>query len=474
MGLFVAQLDPFINIWDERFHALVAKNLLVDPLRPVLIPSPLFGVPNYAWNYCEIWLHKQPLFLWQIALSIKLFGLNEMAIRIPSVLMHALLVICIYRVGRLLSNYRVGYYAALFFTCAYFPLEFLTGFYATDHNDNAFLFYSFVSLWSLIEYYQSKKSYFIFLIALTAGGAVLCKWLTGLLVYGVWLLTILFSEKKTNYKNELQKFLSSLVLCLLIFLPWQFFTLINYPIEFQYTMSFNAKHIFEALEGHGGNSFFYYEALYEQFGEGLLIPPFILLCFVFMLTRIKNIKHKYILLVPVVATSIFFTIVKTKMLGYTFLNLPIFILGFAFLFDLIVEKIAKSIPSKFQINKLVIIPLLISVTMLFFNSDKLNKHHSNREYGRFVSRFYYIKEKQLYLNIKNSFGSKKCLLFNCSIFPASEILATFYTDYPSFSYILSNEQIKLAKDLEYNLIAIDNGKLPKHIIDDLKIVKVRL
>ena len=28
---FAALLDPFLNIWDERFHALVAKNMMNHP-----------------------------------------------------------------------------------------------------------------------------------------------------------------------------------------------------------------------------------------------------------------------------------------------------------------------------------------------------------------------------------------------------------------------------------------------------------
>ncbi len=33
---FMAMLDPFLNSWDEQFHALVAKNLLSHPFSPTL------------------------------------------------------------------------------------------------------------------------------------------------------------------------------------------------------------------------------------------------------------------------------------------------------------------------------------------------------------------------------------------------------------------------------------------------------
>ena len=37
---FAALLDPFLNIWDERFHALVGKNLMKHPLMPTLYDDP--------------------------------------------------------------------------------------------------------------------------------------------------------------------------------------------------------------------------------------------------------------------------------------------------------------------------------------------------------------------------------------------------------------------------------------------------
>jgi len=66
---FAALLDPFLNIWDERFHALVAKNLIDHPLMPTLYDDPVVDMLYDRWDRWHIWLHKQPLFLWQIALS---------------------------------------------------------------------------------------------------------------------------------------------------------------------------------------------------------------------------------------------------------------------------------------------------------------------------------------------------------------------------------------------------------------------
>src|SRR5687768_6910766 len=68
LRVFMAQLDPFLNLWDERYHALVAKNMMLEPFKPMLYANPVLPYSFDSWTNNHIWLHKQPLFLWQIAL----------------------------------------------------------------------------------------------------------------------------------------------------------------------------------------------------------------------------------------------------------------------------------------------------------------------------------------------------------------------------------------------------------------------
>ena len=112
---FSAILDPFLNNWDEQFHALVAKNFISHPLTPTLFNNTLIPYDYTNWTGNHVWLHKQPLFLWQIALSLKLFGINEFAVRIPSVIMMSIIPLLIYRIGKISINDRVGFYGAILF-----------------------------------------------------------------------------------------------------------------------------------------------------------------------------------------------------------------------------------------------------------------------------------------------------------------------------------------------------------------------
>lgn len=155
---FAGLLDPFLNLWDERFHALVAKNLVKHPLTPTLYSDPIVNIAYDQWDKAHFWLHKPPLFLWQIALSFKLFGYNELALRLPSIVMSSLLVVISFRIGKLLINDKVGYYSAFLTATSFYIIQLVSGQEGMDHNDMAFTFYVSASVWSWVEYSRSKKS----------------------------------------------------------------------------------------------------------------------------------------------------------------------------------------------------------------------------------------------------------------------------------------------------------------------------
>jgi 4-amino-4-deoxy-L-arabinose transferase len=58
-------------------------------------------------------------------------------------------------------------------TLAYYPLELVAGRYSTDHNDLSFLFYVTASIWAWFEYQHTQNKYYLVLIGLFSGCAVL-------------------------------------------------------------------------------------------------------------------------------------------------------------------------------------------------------------------------------------------------------------------------------------------------------------
>src|SRR5262245_31588230 len=133
--------DLHLHEWDERYHALVAKHLISDPFRPTLYASPVLGYDYRNWTANHVWLHKPPLALWLMALSMKLFGVNEIAARVPSIILSTLGVYLTFRTGRLLFAPAVGLAAAALQAMNGQQLDLVGGRRASDHVDIALLFF---------------------------------------------------------------------------------------------------------------------------------------------------------------------------------------------------------------------------------------------------------------------------------------------------------------------------------------------
>lgn len=337
----ICSLDTFLHLWDERFHALVAKNMMQHPFTPMLRAQ--LDLPNSDkdWAHCHIWLHKQPLFLWQMALSMKLFGISEWALRLPSVLMGALLVFPIYRIGAILFNPNTGYYGALLWSFAFFQLELTTGTYGMDHNDVAFSFYVGCSAWAFFEHAVSDhhKLRWALLAGLFSGCAILCKWLTGGMIFGAWLVWLISNsewKRPTSYRYLLQ----ALGVTALIVLPWQIYAYSAFPKQYAFEMAYNFKHIWKVVEGHKGPWNFYFELLDEHFGPKLwaAVPLGIVAVFwgrPFPPARLL-LPFALLILLPY---CFFSFVAKTKIISYTFCVAPLIYV----VIGVFVEKFLSSI-----------------------------------------------------------------------------------------------------------------------------------
>ncbi len=146
-------LDSFVHPWDERYHALVAKNMITWPFKPMLISRPVLAYDPHDWAYNHIWLHKQPFFLWQMAASMKVFGVNTLALRLPSAIIGVVMVWFTYDIARhWIKIPSVAFIAAFLMTLSHYILEMTSGHYMLDHNDLTFLFYITAALWALTRY----------------------------------------------------------------------------------------------------------------------------------------------------------------------------------------------------------------------------------------------------------------------------------------------------------------------------------
>lgn len=318
LRLLIISLDPYLHDWDEKFHALVARNMIDNPLKPTLIVDRVWGKDMVHWCCSHVWLHKQPLFLWQMALSLKIFGFNEIALRLPSALLGTIGVYFVREIANFWTkNKEIAFLAALLMCFSHFHLELAAGREATDHNDIAFIFYVTASFWAFIRYIQRDYSIrWAVLIGLFVGCAVLVKWLTGLLVFGAWGLYILSSKGLRFDKHQYAKLAVGIGSAIAIFLPWQLYISYAYPIESAREYALNTEHIFEVVEGHWGDKLYHItqQEIFYGFLPYLIIPGILFLLFNKKISKPLSIA----LLAAISVIFIFFSlIVATKMPAFT-------------------------------------------------------------------------------------------------------------------------------------------------------------
>jgi len=334
-GLFLrvyVGTDFYLHEWDERYHALVAKNLIQHPLIPTLYENPILAYDYKNWTANHIWVHKQPFPLWSMALSMYFFGVNEIALRIPSILLSTFAIFLTYKIGTLIFGREVGFIAAFLHCIHGLSIELTGGRISTDHIDIFFSFFIEAAiLFGVLYKIRKGNRFYLCLMGLCTGIAILCKWLPALIVVPVWLLLVLDTDNKFSYRKIAVDLTSVVTLIFMIFLPWQLYIHIKFPLEAAFESQYNIRHLFEGLEGHGKPFYYHLNKIRIQYGELIYIP----LIWWIWKSMVKGFRKRETmwlafscwLLVPL----IFFSFAQTKMQAYTLIAAPaIFIMTAVF------------------------------------------------------------------------------------------------------------------------------------------------
>ncbi len=465
IGFFVCLSDPFLHMWDEQVHAVIAKNMLTNPFKPMLMPDPILPYDYKNWTGNHIWVHKQPLFLWQIALSFKLFGTNIFSLRLPSILMTSLLVFPVYRIGKLVSGKQAGIFAAALLAGSNFIFQMVSGRMHTDHNDIAFLFYVTLSIWAWFEKEDSEKKYWILLIGLFSGMAILNKWLVGLLVYSIWGLNILLFKENRKKISSYLEMIVALFISIVVALPWQLYILNKFPLESNFEFEYNSLHFFEALEGHAGDYFYHlnkFETLFGTDFQYVLLVSFV----IFVLSKIK-LKDKIALISPIVIVYLFYSLAATKMPAFPIIVAPIIYLIIAVSLSYILQFLKKTHFNEIA-KKAIGIIIVFFLFFHFLNHDFLSLKNNTDNLKRYQKAINFTLD---YKNLPTLFEEKEIIVYNSRNYDKLKIM--FHTDYRARSGVPSQKNIKVLKENNIEIVVFDNNKLPDYIIKDTTIAKIR-
>ncbi len=274
-----------IHAWDERFHAVVAKNLISHPLTPTLYDRPLSANPRAPWTEAHVWLHKPPLALWMMAASMATFGVNALAMRLPSVLASTLGVVLTFAIGRRLFSDlsrrscsrsersakadRVGLLAAGFQAVNALLVNLASGRRAADHVDTALITAVELGVYLSIAAGTRLPPSRAVLAGIAVGAAVLAKSFPALAAVPV---AIVFWWASESASAAAARLLWLAIGAAAIAGPWLIYTRLAFPVEAAQELDYTLRHITTVVENHGGTWWSYFTALPRLYGELVAIP----------------------------------------------------------------------------------------------------------------------------------------------------------------------------------------------------------
>jgi 4-amino-4-deoxy-L-arabinose transferase len=435
--------DFFLHDWDERYHALVAKNMISQPFTPVLYEDPVLSYDYRDWTSNHVWLHKQPLPLWAMAGSMWLFGINEIALRLPSLILSLLGIWLTFYIGSYLFNKRVGYLAAFLHSINGLIIELAAGRVATDHIDTFFLFFVELAIFFSILQVRKKGMIYTILAGVSIGAAVLSKWLPALIVLPVWLLLTLDSGK-FSLKPIMYRFIVLIFSCVVVCLPWQIYIHHAFPLVAAWESGLNFRHLTEVIEGRTGPFYYFIDTIRINYGELIYLP---LIWFVWRAFRnLKDLRRMAVsiwFLVPLV----FFSFARTKMQAYLLFTAPaLFLMTADFFFMLNAYRKSR------RLNWLYIVVLILLIALPVRYTIERIKPFDRRE--------------------RNPQWRKELKEFNTSTLANGVLLnyprpveAMFYTDLTVYPHLPDRNSILAMLDKGYIVVINDDGNIPPGILN---------
>lgn len=423
--------DPFLYDWDEQFHALVARNMTDNPFKPMLYPEPLMPYTVGEWDHNHIWLHKQPLFLWLIALSVKIGGFTPLAVKMPSLLLSTCMVPAVYRIGKLIYTQATGFYAAMFVAVGFVFVDVVTGITNTDHNDVIFSAFVLWSVWAFVEYAAGQKQKMRVWVAVFAACAVLTKWLPGLLVFGGWGMWLLLTPQQRRSKQAWKDLAIAVLLAVALVLPWQIYIHIVFPEISAYEMRFSALHFTIPIEGHDGP--WNYHLLQLRYNFGDLLAVLFAVGWLLLLVVARQRALTLALFAMLLVVFVFYTLAATKMPLFTLPAYALLILGGAALLDLLLRRLAEHRTRSY----LVALPLMLLAAWGVNRLSRLEERHTSLAYPHFIRQQRLHDRVQSY-KLKEELGEGKWAVFGLQSAPAFY----FYTGITAYKLKPDASQIK--------------------------------
>lgn len=292
----------------ESNYALTAKEML---LNGSYISPMIFG---------HTWYDKPPLTYWFLMLSFKIFGFNDFAARLPAALTATTSIVAMYAsVIRLFKNRKLALYTTAIMATT-FEFWYISRAVITDGY--LFLGSLGVFVFSYLALAENRKKY-IRLAYVAAGIAVLAKGPVGIVLPGFILILYMLCRRR---KSDLGIVFDPLgiLLFFVVASPWYIAMADLHGKDF--ILGFLGLHNVAraTVSEHPTVNVWYYYLLLTP----LALMPWLGLTIYEIKHNIKNNSFKQFSLIWTATIFIFYTLVATKYITYTFIGfIPLFIIN---------------------------------------------------------------------------------------------------------------------------------------------------
>lgn len=307
--LFFYQLDKTSLVrWDEQTNYFV-------------ITSTLRTKTPWILKLGEAMFFEKPPLWYYVLLPLgKIFGTTPLLLRVTTAFIGVSITILIFWVGKKVYTLRTGFLAAFFFLTI--PQLFFTnpnGVFATHtlrsgDMDGLFIVFIILALFFFSQSFENKK-YFYYGIGWSSL-AIMTKGPIGILPILIFIMVNFFQKTKMSF--TLKIFLQSLLIYLLITLPWHLFMYLKFGESFVYEYFW--YHLLgratTTLEGHFEPWWFYLKILGTR--NFFFLPELSLVATTIVLTNKKLLQNKgtQLFIAFIIVLLGLITITKTRLAWY--------------------------------------------------------------------------------------------------------------------------------------------------------------
>lgn len=200
--LFFYKLDwVTLSSWDEAWYGGIAREIVRSG-----------DWIHLVWNGVPFYDHP-PLGFWLMALSYKIFGINEFATRFPSALLSVFSIVLLYVIGTHISQKKiVGFVAALILgSSVWYLIRVRSG-----NLDAIFVFFYLLTIYFSIK--SSKDMRWFPLVGVAFGCLILTKTLVG--VSAIILILFLVFSQLLQMRKNFWFLLWGIISFSMVVLPW--------------------------------------------------------------------------------------------------------------------------------------------------------------------------------------------------------------------------------------------------------------